>query len=93
MQFSLLFCQKQGVKYIWNSFFVVFFCFLCLFILFLFSVFTLKKDRKSLSYALLDESLRKKYNRYDFYKIGNYPNQIYIYTSYRYSARVGSIRV
>ena len=84
MQVRLLFCLKQGDKYIWNSFFFVLFCFLCLLILFLFSVVTLKK--KSLSYALLDESLRKKYNRYEFFKI-------YIYTSYRYSARVGSIRV
>ena len=90
MQFSLLFCLKEGVKYIWNSSFFVLFRFLCLLILFLFSVFTLNKDR---SYALLDESLGKKYNRYQFYKIGNYPNQIYIYTSYRHSVRVGSTRV
>ena len=79
MQVRLLFCLKQGDKYIWNSFYFVLFCFLCLLILFLFSVFTLNKDRKSLSYALLDESLQKKYNRYEFYEIGNYPNQIYIY--------------
>ena len=56
MQFSLLFCLKEGVKYIWNSSFFVLFRFLCLLILFLFSVFTLNKDR---SYALLDESLGK----------------------------------
>ena len=87
MQVRLLFCLKQGAKYIWNSCFFVLFRFLCLLILFLFSVFTLNKDRKSLSYALLDESLQKKYNRYEFYEIGNYPNQICIYILSIFSAR------
>ena len=86
MQVRLLFCLKQGAKYIWNSCFFVLFRFLCLLILFLFSVFTLNKDRKSRRYALIDESLRKKYNRFEFYEIGNYPNQdehLYISSIFR----------
>ena len=60
MQVRLLFCLKQGDKYIWNSFFFVLFCFLCLLISFFFlaakQIYSLwTKTEKAFFY----ESLRK----------------------------------
>ena len=84
MQFSLLFLLKQGAKYIWNSFFFLLFCFLCLLILTLFSLW-----KKKPKLCLIRQTFtKKKYDRYEFYKIGNYPNQdIYLYTLSIFSAR------